>query len=112
MWWSLGYVEVTTSGSPVRATVNAPDPAELLPSHSVLFQQVSGNTGKVYVCSGSSADKDTGEGVVAVLATPSTNVLPSAAVTITNALNAINVADFWLDADTSGDKVLVSYVQA
>lgn len=111
MWISLGYVTVTNSGTLELATQNVANPPARIAAHSILFQQYPSNTGKIYICQ-KNADVSTGTGVLAVLSIPTTNLLPSVAVTVTYAPNGFNVADFYVDADVSGDKCLVSYVQA
>lgn len=112
MWISLGYVTVPAGGTPIRSTANESNPPARIAAHSIFFQQKSSNSGKVYICSSATANRTTGEDVLAVLSIPTTNLLPSASVTVTYAPNGFNVADFWVDVDVDGDAVLVSYVQA
>lgn len=112
MWRPLGKVTVPAAGTPVRATVNQPDPNLRFPCQSMLFQQVAGNTGKIYICSSVTANKTTLEGVLAVLAIPTTNVLPSASATVPSAPAALNAGDFYVDVDVNGEACLVSAIRA
>jgi len=112
MWRSLGYVEVPTSGTPVKVTVNRADPDARVPTHAILFQQKAGNTGKIYVLQSADSVFSTGVGLLAVLAIPTTNMLPSASGTITYAPSGLNANDFWVDADVNGEEVLVSVIEA
>ncbi len=112
MWRSLGKVIVTTAGTPVRATLNETVPTERYGAHAMLFQQVPGNTGKLYIMDRQTGNASTGAGVLAVLAIPTVNLLPSASATITYAAAGFNAADFWIDAEVSGQGCQVSAIQA
>ena len=112
MWRSLGKVTVATSGILVRASNNETVPTDRVPCQSILFEQFPGNTGKIYICDRSTADKATGTGVLAILAPPTTNGYPSAGVGVPTAPAALNAADFWIDAEISGEGVLISVVKA
>lgn len=112
MWRSLGKVIVTTGGTPVRATNNENDPTARYGAHAMLFQQVPGNTGKIYIMDRSTGNRSSGAGVLAVLAIPTTNLLPSASATITYAPAGFNAVDFWIDAENNGEGCQVSAIQA
>jgi hypothetical protein len=112
MWRPLKFVTVVAAGTPIRATVNESVPATRFPAHSILFQQHASNTGKIWVLDRVGANKTTGEGVLAVLPAPTSSTLPSATCTVSVQMNAFNVADFWIDADVSGEKCLVSAIRA
>lgn len=111
-WRSSGYVTVPTAGTPVRASDNQPQAEAFCPSHALLFQQVSGNTGKIYILDRANPNMTTGMGILAVLAIPTTNFLPSASATITYAPQGFNLAEYWIDVDVSGEKCLVSIIRA
>lgn len=112
MWRSLGKVAVATPGTLVRATNNESSPTTRYPAHAMLFQQVAGNTGKIYICDRQNAVASTGVGVLATLAIPTVNVLPSASCTVTYAPAAFNAIDFWIDAEVGGEGCQVSAIQA
>lgn len=101
---SIGLVTITTSGTPVRVS------ATRIGAQGFLIQGLSTNTGKIYV--GSSAMViATGVGVFAVIPAPTTGTLPSFSSTIVNAPAGFNLADIYIDADNSGEKVLISYTE-
>lgn len=110
MWRSLGRVLVPAAGVPVRATINEVDPTLRWPAHSILFQQVPGNTGRIYIGQ-VGMNVVTGAGVLAVLAIPTANILPSSSATITMAVSGFNLADFWIDVSVGGEACQVSGVR-
>jgi hypothetical protein len=112
MWRSLGKVTVTVSGTLVRASNNELNPNERVPCQSVLFEQWPGNTGRIYICDRPTANVASGVGVLAILAPPTTAGYPSAGVGIPTAPTPISATDFWIDAEVSGEGVLVSIVRA
>jgi hypothetical protein len=109
-WQSYGRVVVPNAGTPVHVSL------EMLGCQTVFFQQVPGNTGYIYILDGPNGDKDTK--VLAVLSVPSYNIsnkatfLPSCGVTIPTQPNALNLADFWIDVEVSGESVRVSPVRS
>ena len=108
---SLGYVTVTTAGTPVRATVNAPTPSQRLGIQSITFQVLPANAGLIYY-GRAGMDKSTGVGVLGILPKPAsatTGPFEEATISIPVAPAALNAADFYVDATSSGDKVLVRY---
>ena len=111
MWRSLGKV-VPGAGVFVRATNNESDPLARYSVHAMLFQQVAGNTGKLYIADRETANATTGVGILAVLAIPTVNTLPSASATVTYAPAAFNVNDYWIGAQVNGEGCQVSAVRA
>lgn len=110
---SLGRVTVATSGTPVRATDNETDPAERYPVHSMLFERDNtGETGLVYILDREDAVIATRVGVVAILAVPTSNILPSFSATITYAPSGLNLENYWVDADNDGEGCVVSAIRA
>lgn len=107
---SLGKVTVVTAGVPVRLTTNRTDPAQPYKAHSLFVEQVTGNTGKLYVGVSSSMNKTTLVGVVAVIPAPAGS-LPFLDMSDELAPNGIAVSEMWLDADTSGEGALVSVIE-
>ena len=112
VWTSQGIVTVSVAGTPVRATNNQSSPPSRFAAHSIFFQQVASNTGKIYICDSATANKSTGVGVLAVLAAPTSSFIPSASGTVTYAPNAFNLAEYWIDADVGGEGCLVSSIRA
>ena len=108
---SFGRITVTSSGTPVRATVNETTPADRVGLHSLMFERDDPNdTGLIYIGNSSAMNITTLAGVVAILAIPTSNILPVFTITITHMPNALNAANFWVDADVSSDSVLISGV--
>jgi hypothetical protein len=116
MWRSLGKVQVVATGTPVIATTNETDSAARYPCQTVFFQQVQGNTGKLWICDRSNAVKATGVGVLATIPAPTSvggvaTILPYAQVTIPSAPAALMANQFWIDADNSGEYCQISAVR-
>ena len=109
MWKPLGRVTVAVAGVPARATVNQSDPAARFPVHSILFQQVAGNTGYIYIKSSNAAGTSN---ILATLAIPTSNILQSASCTVANQQNGFNVADYWIDVSVGGESCQVSAIEA
>src|SRR5262245_17048675 len=126
MFRSTGvYVDVPAAGTPVRLTSKRSDPTARLVAHTIFIQQVQTNIGKLYLCgpttdptsSGGTASKTTGSGILAIIPAPTlaggvATTLPYIAFTLPYAPGGFNVADYYLDADNSGEKALVSFIKA
>lgn len=101
---SLGKVTVASAGTPVNVLVNyASDPDfDKFHANKVEIRALFSNATPVYV-GYQGMNKTTLENVIAVLP-------PNAVYALVeqNALNIINVSAFYVDADTSGDGVLVT----
>lgn len=107
---ALGKLTLTAAGTPQRLTV----PLEKMnpPScHAVFIEVLPTNTAKIYVGLAGLA-KATLVQVLAILPVPTVNLLPTFTIAVTVAGNAINVGDLWIDADVSGEGVLVSALVA
>lgn len=111
MWHSLGKVTVAVSGNLQRATVNEADPAANVRAHGLMFQAWPTNTGRIWIFDRQTGSRATGVGVVAILAVPTANILPSASATITSAPNALIANNHWIDAEVGGDGCIVSYLR-
>lgn len=115
---SIGnYVTVTTAGTPVRCTVNQTNPAARVVCHTLFVQQHASNTGKLYLMDRSTGSSSTGLGVLATIPAPTLSsgvaiILPWVAYTIPYAPGGGNAADYYIDADVSGDKATVSIIVA
>jgi hypothetical protein len=101
---SLGKVTVTTAGNPVRVTATS------TPCQSISLQALSTNTGKIYVGNIQAMSKTTLVGVLGVIAVPTSNALPSASISQMSPAG-LDASSFWLDADNSGEGVVVGLVQ-
>ena len=106
-----GKVTVTTSGTPVRLTINETDPTARVACHAFMVEAWPTNTGKMYVMDRSNGVIATGVGVVAILAIPTSNILPVFTAGFSSAPNAFNLANYYVDADTNGEAVLVSILE-
>lgn len=106
---SLGKVTIPNAGTPVQATVNQSDPAQVFLCHAFLVESWPTNVGKIYVGL-KNMDKSSGSNLLAVLAIPTTNSIPTFSATIAAAPNALSINDIYIDADTSNDSALVSVV--
>lgn len=115
---SIGaYVTVAAAGTPARCTSGRSDPTARLVCHTLFVQQHASNTGKLYLLDRSTGDKTTGVGVLATVPAPTLSGgvaigLPWVAYTIPYAPGGGNAADYYLDADISGDKATVSIIVA
>jgi hypothetical protein len=105
---TFGKVVVTTAGTPERVTKNEATPAARVGAQSVFIQAWHANLGKVFI-GVSGMNKGTGAGVIATLPIPTTNIHPSFSGAIVEAPAGLNLADLFLDVDTSGEAAIVSY---
>ena len=105
---SLGKVTVTSSGTPVRLTLNESTPSARYTCHAFMVEALPTNTGAVYIMDRSNGVIATLVGVVAILAIPTTNILPSWTVGLSASANPIDLSLYYVDAAVSTDGVLVS----
>ena len=111
---SFGKIQIAAAGTPQKVQIPqvAGNPVMNPPScHALLIQALSTNAGKIYIGL-AGLDKATLAQVLVVLPVPTANLLPAFSIAVTVAGNAINVGDLWLDADTSGEGVLLSALVA
>lgn len=115
---SIGpYVQIAAAGTPVRCTVNRSDPTQRVVCHTLFIQSHAANAGKLYLLDRATGNKTTGLGVVATIPAPTLSggvavILPWVAYTIPYAPGGGNAADYYLDADNSGDQATVSIIVA
>ena len=99
---------VLTPGNSVPVTRNQFDPSVRVPCQSILIQALSNgthtNSGRIYVL-------DEMKRRVATLSIPTEHSAPSFSATIPNAPQALNAAEYHIDADVAGDGVDVSIVR-
>lgn len=100
-------ITVTVAGTPERVTKNETDPAAGQGCHGVLIQALKGNTGVVYI-GNSGMSKGNQTGLLGMLAIPTSNTIPSWSAALTLAPAAIQLRDLYIDADVSGEGVIVS----
>jgi len=105
---SLGKVTVAVAGTPEAITKNWT--ATTRRCHSFLVEVLPTNTGKVYV-GDKNLNKSTLAGVFAILAIPTTNLLPSFSATLSYAPDAFDAGDIFLDVDVSGEGAVCSVVR-
>lgn len=104
---SIGLVTVSLAGTPVqlKSTSQICDSVNIEPVKS-LGPYVD-NVGKIYIGTSAAMNKTTGAGVLYVLAPGQ----PAATVRQPGRIPFLDdVSNYWMDADTSGDGALISYV--
>ena len=103
---TLGKIVVVAAGTPVRCSATS------LNVNTAIFSTISGQSGQQMYIGVSTLVKATLVGVLKILqkplATPTT--LDSWTAQHSTSQAAIDLSAIWLDADTSGDGLLVSYV--
>jgi hypothetical protein len=106
---AFGPILVPVAGQPYQVPV----PAEMNPPscHAVIIEALPGNTGKIYIGL-QGLNRASLAQVLAILPLPTANLLPTFSIALTVAGNAINVGAFWIDADISGEGVLLSALVA
>lgn len=108
-----GQIKVVTPGTPIQATANLTNPTARLGAQSVTFQAAPGNAGITYIGLGPAMVRATGVGVLASLAKPSngtTGPFDRVMFNIQAGANGFNASDFWIDADSGNDIVIVTIV--
>lgn len=104
---SLGLTTVTTAGTPVSVVV----PASIRPPscHAFIITARPANTGKIFIGL-SGLNKTTFAGVLAILPIPTVNDLPTFSASLSGPANALSLDDLYLDADVSGDGVIIAAI--
>jgi hypothetical protein len=101
----LGKIACVTPGTPVRVT------ATPTPCYGLIISPVPGNAGNTYF-GVSTLVKSTGVGVIKAFLKPTaTGIVDPLKVNGPDG-NQMNAADYYIDADTAADGLLVSYIQA
>jgi hypothetical protein len=101
---SLGKVTVPTPGSPVRATINRPNPDENFYVHGYVIQRLKDNKGDVYVSLSPTDDRDSLSRILGVLHSGQ----GSFGASISMEANGLNMADMYIDADNANDGVTIA----
>lgn len=100
---SLALVTVAAAGTPVRSTINETVPAARYGVQSFTVFALAANSGANIYVGNSVMVKATGVGVYAIVPKGG-----AGSVIISESPAGFNMADIYLDADTNGDKALVS----
>ncbi len=108
---AIGKLLVASPGTLVRATSGQPDPAANLRCHGFLFQALPGNLGKVYI-GGPGLVRASLADVLAILAIPTTNLLPTFSAAVTISTNSLSLEGIYLDADFSNEGALCTILVA
>lgn len=103
-------VVVATPGTPVAISSVLPTPGKHISIHGIMFQALPENQGLVYI-GFESMDIMTRTNVLAFLAIPTTNFIPTFSAALTIAPNGLNLGQFYVDADQAGDGVIITYLQ-
>lgn len=104
-------IHVPIPGIPVRVTAQELDPSAPQHVHGILIQALPGNTGRMAI--GDATLNFAGAiGVFAFLAIPTKNSIPSFQAALTLAPGAIQLRDFYIDAEVAGEGVIVAVLVA
>ena len=105
---ALGSFTVPVAGTPVKITLPADQPKTC---HAFSIQALPTNTGKVFVGDRQTMNKTTMVGVLAIIPTPTANLLGSVTSALAAGANAIPIDNLWLDVDTGAEGVLMSILE-
>jgi hypothetical protein len=106
----FGKITVTSAGTPVRLTSTQSTPANRVGLQSITVQVLPANTGVIYV-GDSTLNVSTGAGILAILPAPAsatTGAFASVSFSIPLAPTGLNLADYYVDASTNTQSVIVS----
>jgi hypothetical protein len=111
---AIGAVKCVTPGTPVSVVGGLAGPPSRVPAQAIAFQALPTNVGIVYIGK-VNLIRATYVGVEFVLPAPGSNITGpfiTATVALPNVPSGLNVAEYFIDANNSGDGVLVSYTNA
>ncbi len=108
---AIGKLIVPSPGTPVRATSGQTNPAANLRCHGFLFQALPANLGKIYIGT-LGLDKSSLANVLAILAVPTANLLPTFSAAVTISTNSLSLEEIYLDADFSNEGALCTILVA
>ena len=102
---SLGKIPVAAAGTPVQITTDS-----TLRANRIRFAVVIGQTGRIYL-GAAGMNKTTGAGVIKEFwPTGAGGAIADAwEVADGSGSNTLRLSDFWVDAGTSGEGLMVSY---
>ncbi len=101
----LGKINVASAGTPVRVTATS------TPCYGLIVTPVIGNAGATHFGT-STLVKATLVGVIKTFLKPAATGASDTLQITCDQLNQLNAADYWVDAETSGDGLLVSAIVA
>jgi hypothetical protein len=105
---AFGAFTCPVAGVPRK--LDLPATQQLKTCHAFSIQALPTNTGKVFV--GTAAlNKTTLDGVLAIIPTPTVNLLGSFTSALATGANAIPIDDLWIDVDTGGEGVIFSILE-
>lgn len=104
MWIPHRAITVPTAGTPVQVSTTR------IPAHAILIEALWTNTGRVYI-GDSTLVVGTKTGLLNVLPPPTGNMFPAVSAGIPAAPNGLDLSQIWIDVQTNGEGVLVSYIQ-
>ncbi len=108
---AIAKIVVVAAGTPVRVTSQEADPSAYYPIHGILIQALPDNVGKTYI-GVSTMNRVARTDLLGILATPTANSIPTYSAALTLSPNAIQLKDFYIDADNANDGVIVSVLIA
>jgi len=103
----LGLIRVPLAGVPIRVTSVLPNPLDRYACHGVMFQALPTNAGRIYIGM-SGMNKATFAQMLAFLAIPTANVIPSYSAALTLSPAAVHLHEMFVDVDQNNDGVIVS----
>lgn len=105
-------IHVAVPGVPVRVTAQELDPDAPQHVHGFMVQVLPTNTGRIAVGDGPLVNLAGAVKVLAFLAVPTKNSIPSFQAALTAAPNALQLRDLYIDAEVAGEGVIVSILIA
>lgn len=109
---ALGKITVTTAGTRVRITSGQSVPGANISCQSITVQAWPANTGRIYVGTVAVVGS-TGVGVYGYVPIPASDgtTSPGMSLGVEGGGNALNAADFYLDASVNGDSAIVTIIE-
>lgn len=100
-------VTVTAGGTPVQVTTD-----ETIKVSSIHAQTILGESGKMYLGNSQTMSKSTYANVLAVLSPVASGPLDRFNLRADENRNGLQLSTLWVDAETNGQKMLVTYTIA
>lgn len=104
---ALGKI-TAIAGTPARITGNQSDPTARYQCHAIMVEALPTNSGNIYIMDRANGNKTTMVGVLAILAVPTANIIPTYTVGFSGAPNPMNAASYYIDVDNTGEGGIVS----
>lgn len=100
-------VTVATGGTPIQVTTDA-----TIKVSAIKAQTILGESGKMYLGNSQAMSKTTYANVLAVLSPVASGPLDRFELVSDENRNGFQLSSFWVDAETNGQHLLVTYVIA